>query len=191
MKPRLSLWMVALGLIAALAACGEDDGASVRDLGGTASSGSGSASATGASGTGSGTATEASCEPVGDPATAEARLEVTLSEWAVEPAARTVPGGAVQVVAFNQGEDAHEVVVVRGDDPSSLPLGDDGTVDEDALPAGDLIGEIEAFPAGGSCNGVFELDPGSYVLFCNIRETEDGTVENHFELGMRTTIRVR
>jgi hypothetical protein len=116
---------------------------------------------------------------------------VTLAEWSVDPAEESVPSGAVQLVAFNQGEDAHEVVVVKGDDPSALPLGDDGTVDEDALPAGDFIGEIEAFPAGGSCNGVFDLEPGSYVLFCNIQETEDGVVENHFELGMRTTIRVR
>jgi hypothetical protein len=199
MTTRVPLWMAAVGLIAALAACGDDDGAGVRDLGGSAS-GSGSASGTGSgtghasgsgSATGTGSATEAACEPVGDPSTAEERLEVTLSEWSVEPAQGSVPAGAVQIVAFNQGEDAHEVVVVKGSDPSALPRGDDGTVDEEALPEGDFIGEIEAFPAGGSCNGVFELDPGSYVLFCNILETEAGTEENHFQLGMRTTIRVR
>ena len=196
MSTRVTLWVAAVGVVTALVACGEDDGAGVRDLGGSASSGSGSASASGsasgtASASGTGSATEAACEPVGDPSAADHRLEVTLAEWSVEPAEESVSSGAVQLVAFNQGEDAHEVVVVKGDDPSALPLGDDGTVDEEALPQGDFVGEIEAFPAGGSCNGVFDLEPGSYVLFCNILEVEEGTEENHFEMGMRTTIRVR
>jgi hypothetical protein len=196
--------MAAVAVLAVLAACGSDDGAGVRDLGGSASSGSGSASASGthtgsatgahtgsATGTGSATATGIACEPVGDPSTAEDRLEVSLREWAVEPAKKTVAAGPVQMVAFNEGDDAHELVVVKGDDPASLPQGEDGTVDEEALPDGAFIGEIEAFPAGTSCNGVFDLEPGRYVLFCNILETEEGEAENHFEKGMSTTIRAR
>jgi hypothetical protein len=192
----LSVRVASVAVLAVLAACGSDDGAGVRDLGGSASSGSASGSASGthtgsATGTGSATATGIACEPVGDPSTAEDRLEVTLREWAVEPEKQTVTAGSVQMVAFNEGEDAHELVVVRGDDPAALPLADDGTVDEGALPAGAFIGEIEAFPAGTSCNGVFDLKPGRYVLFCNILETEEGEEENHFEMGMSTTIRVR
>jgi hypothetical protein len=187
----LSVKLAAVALAVAVVACGEDDGAGVRDLGGSASgSSSGSATATG-SGTGTGVGSEVACEPVGDPATAEDRVEVTLTEWSVETDEERVPGGRVQFVAFNQGEEPHELVIVRGDDPGSLPLADDGSVDEDALPAGALVGEIEAFPPGTSCNGVFELDRGDYVLLCNVLEGDGEEAESHFDKGMSTTMKVR
>jgi hypothetical protein len=191
MTIKLPVRLAAVGLVVALTACGGDDGAGVRDLGGSAS-GSGSGSAT-ASGTGSGTglASGIACEPVGDPATAEDRLDVTLNEWSVETDEEMVSAGLVQFVAFNQGDEPHELVIVRGEDPGSLPVADDGTVDEDAVPAGAFVGEIEAFPAGTSCSGVFELKRGEYVLFCNILETEGDEAESHFAKGMRTTISVR
>ena len=61
---------------------------------------------------------------------------------------------------------------------------------EDELEEGAFIGEIEAFPAGETCEGTFELpEAGDYILFCNIVETlEDGSVESHFEEGMVTTV---
>ena len=47
------------------------------------------------------------------------------------------------------------------------------------------------FPAGEACAGVFDMTPGDYVLFCAIVEEEpDGTVENHYELGMKTQVTV-
>lgn len=64
------------------------------------------------------------------------------------------------------GDDAHELVIVRGDDPDSLPVAD-GKVAEDELPDGD------------------------YIFFCNLVEEEsDGTIESHFEEGMRTVVTV-
>ena len=185
---------VALALL--LAGCGSDDGAGVRNVDGTAStSGSGTASGTG-SGTGSpsGTASgpAAACKPVGDAATSDATIAVELKEWAVLPARADVPAGTVTFQARNTGEDAHELVVVRADDPAKLPLAADGTVDEEKLPEGAFVGEVEAFPAKQTCTSTFELAAGGYALFCNLLETEaDGRKENHYANGMRTRFEVR
>lgn len=183
-----------VGLALLLAGCGSDDGAGVRNVDGTQSpSGSGTASGSGtrsASGTASGQA--AACKPVGDAATSDATIAVELKEWAVLPARADVPAGTVTFEARTTGEDAHELVVVRTTDPASLPLAADGTVDEDKLPEGAFVGEIEAFPARQRCTGTFELAAGSYALFCNILETEaDGAKENHYANGMRTRFEAR
>lgn len=191
---RASLLAAVLATLVLAACGGDDDGASVRDLGGSASSGSGSASGS-ASGTGSGSASGsgsavAHCEPVGDASTADTTVDVTLDEWSITASEEEVPAGTIAFAATNNGEDAHEVVVVQAEDVDSLPTTDEGIVDEEQLPEGAFIGEIEAFPAGEECTGTFDLEPGSYALFCNILESEAGEMENHYELGMRTEIEV-
>jgi hypothetical protein len=102
-----------------------------------------------------------------------------------------VQAGTVTLRAVNKGQDAHELVVVKTDQPSALPLGADGTVDEAKLPAGALVGEVEAFPAGQTCTGTFDLRLGTYAFFCNLLEQEAGKAENHYALGMRTSFQVR
>ena len=184
-----------LGLVVVLAmvgaACG-DDGSGVRDLGGSASSGSGSGSGSGsASGVASGSASGvAACEDVGDESTADTEVHTTLAEWEVTPDVDSVEAGTIHFEAINDGEDERELVVVKGDSAEDLPLADDDTVDEAQLPDGAFIGEIEAFPSGETCNGTFALDPGNYVLFCNLVHDEEGEIENHFQLGMRTEFTV-
>jgi hypothetical protein len=114
-----------------------------------------------------------------------------LDEWVIETGDPNAPAGAVGFAAENIGEEPHELVVLAGVEPDALPLDDDGALDEDALPSGALIGEIEPFPAGEPCDGVFDLDPGEYTLICNITEEEpDGTIESHLEEGMLTTFTV-
>jgi plastocyanin len=180
---------LAIGLL--LAGCGSDDGAGVR--GGSASaSGSGSASGPGSAsrpGTASGTGA-AACKPAGEAGTGATKVAVELKEWSVTPQTASVAAGAVAFQARNAGKEPHELVIARGDDASKLPLAADGKVDENKLPKGASIGEIEEFPAGQSCSGTFELTAGKYVLFCNILEQEGGTTQNHFANGMRTVIEV-
>jgi hypothetical protein len=191
---RMNRTAVGLGLALLLAGCGSDDGAGVRNLDGTqAATGGGTGSANG-TGSGSGTASgpAAACKPVGDPAASDATIAVELNEWQVLPARADAPAGTVTFEANNTGADAHELVVVRADDPEALPLAADGTVDEAKLPEGALVGEIEAFPARQSCTGTFELPAGRYALFCNILATEaDGARENHYANGMRTRFEAR
>jgi uncharacterized cupredoxin-like copper-binding protein len=203
----------ALGVTAAIAAlalgvaaCGDDDdGADVRSSGpGASGSGSGSGSASGsgsgsasgsgsgsASGSGSGSAVAGECEVIDGTdgvADASATVAVTLSEFSIAIDPATVAAGAIGLVAENAGAEPHEVVIARGT-PEDITVVD-GAPDEAAL--GDaLVGEIEAFAAGQTCEGTFELTAGDYVLFCALVETEeDGTVESHYEEGMVTTLTV-
>jgi hypothetical protein len=186
---------LALALTVVLAGCGTDDGAGVRTVeGGGSGSGSGSGSGTGggsASGTGSGSEAVA-CKPVGDAGKADSKLAVDLAEWSVLPVRPDASAGTITFEARNLGTEPHELVVVRAADPAALPKAADGTVDERQLPEGALIGEVEAFPAGQTCAGTFELAAGSYALFCNLLETEaDGTEQNHYANGMRSNFEVR
>jgi hypothetical protein len=130
------------------------------------------------------------CEEVGDAASADTEVHTTLREWEIVPDADSVASGAIHFEAINEGEDEHELVVVKADSVDSLPLADDETVDETQLPEGAFIGEVEAFPAGETCDGTFDLAPGNYVLFCNLIHDEEGTIENHFQLGMQTEFTV-
>ncbi len=180
---RMTTAVLVAVVVLGLAACGDDDGEGVREIGGSESSASGS-------GSGSASAPAAACAPVGNPAEADRNVAVELDEWSVTADPDAATSGRILFAANNVGSEVHELVIVRGDSPEELPLDEDEAVDEEALPEGGFIGEIEGFPAGDLCNGVFDLDPGSYVLFCNIVEEEDGEVENHFQLGMHTTFSV-
>lgn len=188
------LVFAAAAMVLAMAACGGDDGATVRDLGGSASSGSGSGSGSGsASGSvaASGSASAsgiAECVETGSASASAAEVHVALDEWSVVPEEESVAAGPVLFEAINEGEDAHELVVVKADDAGSLPLNNDGIVDEASLEEGAFIGEVEAFPAGEECKGTFELTAGNYVLFCNIYEASED--ENHYANGMVTEFTV-
>lgn len=168
------------------AAC-TDDGGDVRSSGSGSGSGSG-ASASGA-GSGSGSTAEAECVPVGEDLEADTDVDVTLDEFSIVADPTEAPAGAISFVAKNDGEEPHELVVVKATADELETV--DGQVDEDALPDSAFIGEIEPFPGGTSCTGTFELTEGDYTLFCNIVETEDdGTVESHVEEGMITSFTV-
>ncbi|HET6952674.1 MAG TPA: hypothetical protein VFI47_19990 [Acidimicrobiales bacterium] len=186
--------VMAAGLLAA--GCGaDDDGAAVRD-GGSATQGgsaSGSASASGAasaSASGSGVAGDAEeCRiegGVSEDAVAEVQGE--LREFAIDIEPTTVPAGPVAFEFTNAGALAHEVAIVRRDDPTTVATTDDGAAAEESL-GDDLIGEIEPFGPDVSCSATFDLAPGTYVLLCNVVE-EGGDHEAHFAEGMFTTLTV-
>ena len=169
------LLAVLLPLVLIAAGCA-DDGAGVRSGNAGSGSGSGSGVAAGA----------ASCEPVGDPSTADTTVTVALNEWDITPDRSSVKAGAIAFDAENEGAMPHELLIVRADSVDALPTNDSGGFDESGFPEDDIIGEIHPFPAGEDCTGVFDLEPGSYVLLCNITEGE----LNHFAKGMATTFTV-
>jgi hypothetical protein len=168
-----------------LAACGDDDGGEVRTEGTAAASGPSAGS-----GSGSGSASQAAptCESIGDPRDATTTANATLTEFEVTLDKNSAPAGNVHFVLDNKGADPHEFVVVKD---TVLPTKADGSLDEDKLAPGVLIGEVEPFPAGEKCDGTFSLSAGEYTLLCNIVEEEaGGKVEAHLREGMKTTFTV-
>jgi hypothetical protein len=183
LRDRRLLAGISLAALAVLAvpACGDDDGAGVRESG-EVGSGSGSGSGSGPS-----SGSDVACVEVGDPDAADTTVGADLTEYSITLDAESAPAGYVAFEADNVGAEPHELVVARFDgDPADLPTDDDGAVDESALADAAVIGEIEPFPAGEVCSGAFELEAGSYALFCNIVEEEDGEVESHYAEGMHT-----
>jgi hypothetical protein len=119
-----------------------------------------------------------------------ASVDVTLSEFIVEPDPTTEDAGEIEFVGDNQGGETHELVVVRAESADELPTDDDGAVDEAQLEEGALIGEIEDIEAGSSKSVSLDLESGSYVLFCNVTEEEDGEIQSHFAEGMHADFQV-
>ncbi|MEA3054881.1 MAG: hypothetical protein QOD30_313 [Actinomycetota bacterium] len=109
------------------------------------------------------------CDVVGDSdTTPTSDLDVTLAEWSIEHEGDSASAGIVNLVVHNEGNVEHEIAIENG--------------------AGKLIGEIEPFASGSTCEGAFELAAGSYTLLCEIVD-EDGM--SHAEHGMKAQLTVK
>lgn len=117
-------------------------------------------------------------------------VDVSLFEWGVDASTSSVSAGDIAFSVTNDGGEPHEMVIVKGVAAADLPVDADGKVVEDELPEGAFIGEVEEFEAGTTESATFALDAGTYTLFCNLLEEEDGEPESHFQKGMVTTIEV-
>ena len=114
-------------------------------------------------------------------------VDVTVQEFSVNPKTDSAEAGEVTFNVENIGpDDVHEFVVLKTDlDPDALPTVADGSVDE----AGEeVIGEIEDIPVGETQSLTVDLDPGSYVLICNIYD--EAEQEAHYQEGMRAAFTV-
>lgn len=98
---------------------------------------------------------------------ADAVVPVSLIEWEIV-APTEFAAGTVTFEVSADGEFPHELVIYRGDSYETLPLEANGAVAEDQLPEGDLIGRTDTLDAGTSTTLTVELEPGNYVLACNI-----------------------
>lgn len=164
----------------------DDDGASVRDLGGSASSGSGSGSGTGAaSGSGTASGSELACVEAD-----EDSFGVRLDEFSVTPEDEEPSSGFPVILAGNVGELAHELVVVEAPNIESLPLDESGAVDEEKLDPEQVVLHAGPIEGGESCGLEVDLEPSTYVLFCNIVDEGEKNPRSHFTRGMRTRIKV-
>jgi uncharacterized cupredoxin-like copper-binding protein len=119
----------------------------------------------------------------GDPSSGATTVNITLQEFSVIPDNATAPAGEVTFHVTNDGpDDVHEFVIFKTDlEADALPTAEDGSVDE-AGEGVELIDEIEDIPVGESQDVTVTLDAGSYVLICNIVESD----EVHYAMGMRT-----
>jgi plastocyanin len=110
---------------------------------------------------------------------------VTLQEFAVLPAVATAASGDITFVVTNSGpHDIHEFVVIRTDlAPDALPTDSRGAVDEEREGM-TVIDEIEDLEVGATESVTVTLDPGAYVLICNIYDEDEQ--EAHYQMGMYT-----
>jgi uncharacterized cupredoxin-like copper-binding protein len=130
-------------------------------------------------------APSAAASPAGEGAT----VNVTLQEWAVVPDAASASAGTVTFSVTNKGpEDVHEFVILRTDlDAGSLPVDANGVVSEEGEGIA-VVDEIEDIPVGATQELPATLEPGKYVLLCNIYSEEEQ--EAHYTMGMRINFTV-
>jgi uncharacterized cupredoxin-like copper-binding protein len=109
----------------------------------------------------------------------EGDVAVSLRDDAVELAPASADAGSVTFSATNDGTVTHEIEVFRGDvDPATLPV-EDNVASTEGL---ELVDEIEDITPGSTANLTIELEPGTYVVMCNLPE--------HFGKGMHAVMTV-
>lgn len=112
-------------------------------------------------------------------------VDVVLSEFIVEPEQDSANAGEVTFALDNQGGETHEFLVVEAASADDLPLDDDGAFDEAAFGEENVIDEVEDLEAGSQAELTVDLEPGDYLLLCNVVEEEEGgEMESHFAEGM-------
>jgi len=122
------------------------------------------------------TATDAAATEPADLNRAEAvTVDVPHWEWEMAASADTAPAGTVTFNAINEGTIFHNLRVAQTDlAPDALPV-DDSTlmVDEGQV---EVLASSKDLDVGQAEELTVELEPGSYVLFCNIA--------GHYQAGL-------
>jgi uncharacterized cupredoxin-like copper-binding protein len=122
---------------------------------------------------------------------AGATVDVILSEWVLEPDPVSVSAGKVTFKASNEGTKEHEFVIFKTNlAPDALPTGADGKVDEEGVGV-QHIDEIGSILAAKSADLTVDLQPGKYVLICNISAQVAGQTELHYTKGMHAAFTVQ
>jgi uncharacterized cupredoxin-like copper-binding protein len=110
-------------------------------------------------------------------------VDVTLTgDYQIQLSQNTGNAGDITFNIENTAQDIeHEFVIVKTDlSPSDFPLDDNGDVIEDQV---NIVTEQEAIQPGESATLMATLEPGHYVLMCNL--------PGHFMQGMHTEFTVQ
>lgn len=106
------------------------------------------------------------------------KVKITLKEFKLQPAPKTVKAGQVTFAVTNAGSIAHEVVVIKTDAaPGSLPVTADRVSEKAA------VGEVPDVAPGASKQVTLNLKAGKYVLLCNVK--------GHYKLGQWSAFTVK
>ncbi|MCH7578502.1 MAG: hypothetical protein IH822_12070 [Chloroflexi bacterium] len=101
-------------------------------------------------------------------------VDVGLEEFAVNPAQDIADAGTLTFSVSNDGAIPHNFLVIRTDLASDALPTADAQVDEGQV---DVVAFIPEYGAGDTEDVSVDLEPGSYVLICN--------VAGHYDSGMR------
>jgi len=116
-------------------------------------------------------------------------VDAALTTYAITLDKDSASSGEITFHVHNDATDlTHEFVVFKTDIPADqLPLNDEGIVDEEAGGADlVLIDEVEDVEPGMSADLTVTLQPGNYVLVCNV---DSG--EMHYQHGMYAAFTVK
>lgn len=117
----------------------------------------------------------------GTPAGGGATVNATLKEWSLSLDRSSAPSGSVTFSATNSGTVDHEFVVFKTDlAPDALPLS--GSSVDEAASGVAKKDEIAEFSPGTTKTLALNLDPGKYVLICN--------VPGHYQQGLHAAFTV-
>jgi uncharacterized cupredoxin-like copper-binding protein len=115
-------------------------------------------------------------------------VDATLSNFKIDLGKASASSGEVTFNIKNDGPSVHEFVVLKTDlAPDQLPTTQENSVtiaDEEASGI-EPIDEVEDIAPGASADLKVSLQPGNYVLICNI--SNDG---GHYVQGMHTAFTV-
>ncbi|HYM52974.1 MAG TPA: hypothetical protein VEW45_05760 [Candidatus Dormibacteraeota bacterium] len=118
------------------------------------------------------------------PSLPEGVVAVSLSEMDLIVSTPTAPRGEVTFDIKNSGELPHEFLVIRTDkDAAELPFEGEKVV-EGGL---DIVARSEPIPAGQWAMLTSDLEPGHYVLICNL---SGHYMESQLGPGMRVNFEV-
>jgi uncharacterized cupredoxin-like copper-binding protein len=103
-------------------------------------------------------------------------VSVTEKDFSIAVDPSSAAEGSVNFSIDNQGPSTHEFVVFKTDlEPDALPTDNDGNVDEEGEGV-EHIDEQEDIASGSTALLDVTLEPGSYVLICNL--------PGHYKAGM-------
>ena len=123
----------------------------------------------------------AACSSSGEasPSPSPTVIAVTLSDFKIKPADTEAPAGSVTFDLTNDGPSDHTFFMAKTAlTEDALPVADH-LVQVDQL---DVVAEIDQFPADTERSLTLDLQPGSYVMFCNLT--------GHYESDMHTAFTV-
>jgi uncharacterized cupredoxin-like copper-binding protein len=116
-----------------------------------------------------------------DDDSADGEIGATLEDFEITLDEDSAPAGSVTFKVDNKGPSVHEFVVFKTDlAVEELPTDDVGDVAESDEFA--PVDEIEDIAKGAKPSLTVDLDPGSYVIICNIA--------GHYRQGMRVAFTV-
>ncbi len=113
----------------------------------------------------------------GGPQADAATVSATLRDGAIELSRSRVPAGPVSLQVENQGTMIHEIEVFVGEG-TDLPVSNN-VADTSGM---ELIDEVEDIAPGLTPTLDLDLDPGNYVIICNL--------PGHYQMGMVTELTV-
>lgn len=114
---------------------------------------------------------------------ATATVAATVKDMSITLDQTTIPAGEVTFNVTNEGPSVHELIVLKTDlAPDALPLDKSGAAVDEEASGVTPMGEVEDVPAGEMMSFTTTLEPGSYVVICNI--------EGHYSAGMHTALTV-